>query len=62
MKYLLILLTFNNSQLDTSVLQEYSKMDDCFNYREEVIKMKGRPIINYQAICLMVKRNKVVDL
>jgi len=33
--------------------EEFSSIDECFNAREHVIQEIGRPIINYQAICVI---------
>lgn len=34
----------------------YDTMDECFNSREAIVKIIGRPIINYQAVCLIEQR------
>lgn len=32
---------------------EFPTMDECFSHRDEIIEVIGRPIINYQVVCVL---------
>ena len=34
----------------------FANMDECFSYRNDMIEIIGRPIINYQAVCILDNR------
>lgn len=56
MKYILFILLVNPTP-QTGVIGEYSSMDGCFEARDTVIERIGRPIINYQAVCVIKGEN-----
>jgi len=45
-----IILTFDGPQYE--MLGTFDSMEDCFEQRELVVKELGKPIINYQAVCV----------
>lgn len=51
MKWILFYIMMGENTLAFD-MREYSKMDECFAAREELIEQVGRPIVNYQAICV----------
>ena len=60
MKWILFYIMIGENTLAFD-MKEYERMDDCFSAREELIENVGRPIINYQAICVpstFVKENE----
>lgn len=48
----IILLNIDESASITK-LAEFNTMDKCFAERQNVVKQLGRPIVNYQAICIL---------
>lgn len=52
MKYILFLLLVNPSP-QSAVMGEYTSMDKCFEDRDIVVERIGRPIINYQVVCVI---------
>jgi len=34
---------------------EFKTMAECFERREELVQFMGRPIVNYQAVCIIEK-------
>ena len=52
MKYILFILLVNPIP-QTAVMGEYTSMDDCFEGRDVLVERMGRPIINYQAVCVI---------
>jgi hypothetical protein len=52
MTYVLVLITLFVSP-ETQYVGEYQTLSDCFAEREELVKSIGRPIINYQAVCII---------
>ena len=54
MTYILLLISLSTTgNFETETMQTFNKMDDCFEGREILVKSIGRPIINYQAICII---------
>jgi len=49
---LFIILINNNAPPSLTKLAEYDTMEVCFEERQKVVKQLGRPIVNYQAICV----------
>ena len=54
MTYLLILIVVlqTGGFEATQIGSEHANIDDCFGAREETVKKLGRPLINYQVICV----------
>lgn len=53
MTYTLILVVLLlDGTFSTDVVGEYKGMDECFKAREDVVEIIGRPVINYQVICI----------
>jgi len=48
--FIIVLMSPHESAIKAS--EPYSSMDACFNARDEIIEEVGRPIINYQVICV----------
>ena len=40
--------------LDTHHLGIYNSMNACFDAREAIVEIQGRPIIGYQVVCVAV--------
>ncbi len=53
MTYILLLISLVNGNFELTTVQQFDKMDDCFGGREVLIKSIGRPIVNYQVICVI---------
>lgn len=58
MKYVLILITLNSGTPDLAKVNDFQSMEECFDAREVVVEGIGRPIINYQALCLVQSDQK----
>lgn len=52
MKYILFLLLVNPVP-QVGVVGEFDSMDKCFEARDRSVKEMGRPIINYQVVCVI---------
>lgn len=53
MSHVLILIAlFSDGTSAHGILGTYNNMDECFTAREIVVENIGRPIFNYQAICV----------
>ena len=53
MKWILVtILVFSQEEVTTVYSDPFPNMDSCFNERDSIIESFGRPIINYQAICV----------
>ena len=53
MKYFLILISLSNSNVNVEQVQTFDTMNECFEGRELLVEVIGRPIINYQAVCII---------
>ena len=53
MKWLLIYLTLTGDRVDVNKMGAYATMDECFDARERLVEVIGRPIVNYQAVCVI---------
>jgi len=56
MTFILVLLLATNNQVESYDIAIFDKMDECFHAREKIVEMTGRPVINYQAICVAHKK------
>jgi hypothetical protein len=52
MEWVLVFIGLTSNDLVVGELGRYESMTACFAHREEVIEIKGRPIVNYQAVCV----------
>lgn len=52
MKWALVLILFSDGTSVMGTISEHDSMTACFDAREKIIEEKGRPIINYQAVCV----------
>lgn len=60
MKWILIWISLNNHPIHTSIeLGRYTTMTECFHEREMLIERVGKPIINYQAICVPYDKDRL---
>lgn len=56
MIYILVLLAvLQDGKIKTKVVDSYESMTACFEAREELVEALGRPIVNYQAVCVLVE-------
>jgi len=54
MDFVLVLITILQTGGVASTIEgEYATVSECFEARELVVKTKGRPIVNYQSICVI---------
>jgi len=57
MKWLLVMLVasaVSPNSLDTHHLGVYNSMNACFEAREAIVEIQGRPIVGYQVVCVAV--------
>lgn len=56
MKWILVFLAMNfgADEVDMMEVGLFESMNECFSEREILVEQIGRPIINYQLICLAV--------
>lgn len=52
--FALVLLFFDGASINTIQFPQYGSMDECFQAREQVVENVGRPIVNYQALCIPI--------
>lgn len=55
MSYLLFLIILTTKGFDVQVVDTFETMDDCFVAREQIVQQIGRPIENYQSVCIINK-------
>jgi len=58
MIYVLVLIGVLNSTAEVETLGTFTTMQECFQAREQVVESIGRPIINYQAVCVLHKHSQ----
>ena len=56
--FVLVLLILAGSEVIAQDLGEYENMDTCFESRDVLVERLGRPIINYQAVCVKKVENE----
>lgn len=62
MKWILIWISLNNHSLHTSTeMGRFNSMVECFDAREQLVQKVGKPIINYQAICVAYDKEKLFE-
>jgi len=52
MKWILVYLTVALGEPSIDAYAEYDSMNECFDEREFLVESIGRPIVNYQAVCI----------
>lgn len=55
MNYILVLILMTSRGPELAVGGEFKTMAECFERREELVQFMGRPIVNYQAVCIIEK-------
>jgi hypothetical protein len=60
MIYILFLIQLSGTHFATHQIANFGTMDECFDAREVLVQEIGRPVVNYQAICV-IKTQKTVD-
>jgi len=53
MKWLLIYIALTGDRVDVNKMSAFNTMDECFDARDRLVEVIGRPIVNYQAICVI---------
>ena len=53
MKWLLIYIALTGDRVDVNKMAAFNSMDECFDARERFVEVIGRPIVNYQAVCVI---------
>jgi len=49
---LLLISAIGGGDYNLTTISYFTRLDHCFEYRELIVEEVGRPIINYQAICV----------
>ena len=52
MSWVLVLLFLTVDGVQVAEMAEYQSMTDCFDDRERIVYDLGKPIINYQVVCI----------
>lgn len=47
--------------VETTLVSTHTSMVECFDHRDAVVSEVGRPIINYQAVCVVVDPSIIPD-
>lgn len=62
MKWILIWIALNPHPFHTTVeLGRYETMRECFDAREKTVNRVGKPIINYQVICVAYDKDRLLS-
>ena len=52
MIYILFLIQVSGTQFGAQPVEFFETMNECFDARNILVQQIGRPIVNYQAICI----------
>ena len=55
----IILLSSSSDSYGIQRHSDHNRMDQCFEARDLYVEKTGRPIVNYQAICVLRKHEKI---
>ena len=55
MKFILVLILVFNNEPSVKTIGTFKHMNECFEERELMVEKLGRPIENYQAVCIITK-------
>jgi len=55
MTHILFLIILTANGFSVQKVDEFDSMQQCFAAREKIVKQIGRPIQNYQAVCIINK-------
>jgi hypothetical protein len=58
MVWVLILIAVQADTFYFKALNMYPRMDDCLGARAELVEKLGRPIVNYEALCILTDQVK----
>lgn len=58
MTYILFLIQLAGTSYTVTPVAPFSTMDECFDAREQLVEDIGRPIVNYQAVCIIQNNQK----
>ena len=62
MKWILVWISLNNHSLhNMTEVERYESMRECFDAREQLIERVGKPIINYQVICVAYDKDRLFE-
>jgi hypothetical protein len=53
MKWLLVYIALTGDRVDVNKMSVFNTMDECFDARDRLVEVIGRPIVNYQAVCVI---------
>lgn len=62
MTWILVLIVVLNTEIEAQKINHYSTMSDCFSAREQVVEDIGRPIIDYQVICVPENTDREINI
>ena len=58
MIYILFLIELAGTSYTVTPVAPFNTMDECFDAREQLVEDIGRPIVNYQAVCIILNNQK----
>ena len=58
MIYILFLIQLTGTSYTVTPVAPFSTMDECLLAREQLVEDLGRPIVNYQAVCVIQNNQK----
>jgi len=56
MQWILVGLLVQASQIYVKPIAIHESMSDCMMHREVVVEQIGRPVVNYQVVCIQTDR------
>jgi hypothetical protein len=60
MKWVLIWIALSNHPMHTySEMGRYDSMNECFLEREQIVERVGKPIVNYQLVCVAYDKDRL---
>lgn len=60
MKWILIWIALSNHPMHTMIEQgRYTSMQECFDARDQIVERVGKPIVNYQVICVAYDKDRL---
>jgi len=57
MTYALVIIKLYMGSFMVMKETDYATMDQCFDRRDQIVESIGRPIVNYQVVCILRKGN-----
>jgi hypothetical protein len=51
--YLILIFIWPSGEVTSDAISIHTSMEECFIARDDIVEIMKRPIINYQAICVI---------